>query len=106
MPDRLILMCLGTLQAHELCEVYTGGLSSYTVTWTIVAHIMQEGFLLADPVAATTSLPQHLLPPYHLLPDLLYSPTLDLGALLYGYLCRYSRRNFDTQQEAVSVLQV
>ena len=92
------------VQAHGLSEVYTGGLSSYSVIWTIMAHLLQEGFLVANPLACAGLVPHQPLPPYHLLPQLPYSPAQDLGALLYGYMLRYSQQ-FSCKTEAVSVLQ-
>ena len=83
-------------------------MSSYSLTWTAMAHLMQEGFYLVDPSRLAGQLPGslHLLPPYHLLPALPCSPDLDLGALLCGYLRRFSPSCLDTRTEAVSVLQV
>lgn len=86
--------------------MFKGGVSSYTVSWTVMAHLMQEGFLLADPAAASGQPQGAVLPPYQRLPPLPYSPHLDLGALLCGYLRRFSTACLDTSSQAVSVLQV
>ena len=93
------------VQAHDLNEVYCGGLSSYAVTWTLVAHLLQEGFPLADPQATAGQLPIHILPAYHLLPPMAFRPDMDLGALLHGFLLRFGSL-FNPEAEAVSVLQV
>lgn len=93
-------------QERGCSEVYTGGLSSYSIIWTIVAHLLQEGFQMADPGALGRHLPEHVLPAYYLLPQLPYAPQLDLGALLWGYLQRFSELRFNPEAEAVSVLQV
>ena len=61
---------LGGEQENGLSEVFTGGISSYSLTWTAMAHLMQEGFHLVDPSRKAGQLPGslHLLLPYHLLP--------------------------------------
>ncbi|KAK9808296.1 hypothetical protein WJX73_008912 [Symbiochloris irregularis] len=102
----LMLILRAILKMHNLGEPSLGGLSSYPLTWAIVAHLMQEGFKVADPARARQQPPPaNALPPPRLLKTSPNGPSMDLGSLLHGFLRRFSPSNFNSSALAVSVLQ-
>ncbi|KXZ52970.1 hypothetical protein GPECTOR_8g342 [Gonium pectorale] len=72
----LVLVVKSYLKAEGLAEVVSGGLSSYGLTYMVMAHLMEESRRGSDPS--------------------------DLGALLHSLLRRFGR-SFDCRLMAVSV---
>lgn len=92
----LILVVKAVLKEAGLNEVFSGGLSSYSTTLMVMAHLQAEGVAPpptaaeedGDPAAATAA----PLPPL----------THDCGRLLWSFFHRFGRR-FDYAREAVRV---
>jgi hypothetical protein len=88
----LVLVLKALLRGAELNEVYHGGLSSYTTSVMVMAHLQHEGYRSPDKISVTTCW----------LPDL--APQ-DLGHLLMSFLARFVR-HFNYESEAVSIQRV
>lgn len=77
------------MQAHRLHEVRNGGISSFSLVNMMVAHLMAEGYRLAEEPEQEAN----------------QFVNQDLGHLLWGFLFRFGTV-FDYYDQAVSIIQV
>ncbi|GAB4814301.1 hypothetical protein N2152v2_001347 [Parachlorella kessleri] len=99
----LCLVVKAFLREHGLNEVFTGGLSSYSVTNMVLAHLQREGFqpVLSSPPGAPATPGGSLAETFAFLQRLAgTAPTAqqaqqaqsDLGVLLWGFFDLFGRR--------------